>query len=308
MKKIELKDSGLVLEPLTHTYHDASGNFYQGVTGTLIQRAFPNLYAGVSDEILEHAAHRGTVAHENIEKFLMGNAVENRFNAISLASKRLLSEKGINVHAVEYIVTRGKYASPIDVIGLTSKGEVCIIDIKTTSRFMYEPVQYQTSIYKDFFERQNPGLTVKALYCLWLLIDDDFNVAEAALKELTPLDTEVIDGLIDCDEHDRPFDASVYYGNLPAECNRIERRMFELKQTVDNASSEYEQLKTGLLSLMQQHNVKSFSNSSLSLTRVLSSVRKTVDPAKLKSKYPEVFADCIRESVSKESIRINFKM
>ena len=95
MKKIELKDSGLVLEPLTHTYHDASGNFYQGVTGTLIQRAFPNLYAGVSDEILEHAAHRGTVAHENIEKFLMGDAVENRFNAISLASKRLLSENGI---------------------------------------------------------------------------------------------------------------------------------------------------------------------------------------------------------------------
>lgn len=308
MKKIELKDSGLVLEPLTHTYHDASGNFYQGVTGTLIQRAFPNMYAGVPDDILEQAAHRGTVAHENIEKFLMGDAVENRFKAISLASRRLLSENGITAHAVEYIITRGKYASPIDIVGLTSKGEVCIIDIKTTSRFMYEPVQYQTSIYKDFFERQNPGLTVKSLYCLWLHIDEEFNVASAALKELTPVDTEVIDGLIDCDKHDRPFDASVYYGDLPAECRRIERRMYELRQTAENATSEYDQLKAGLLSLMQQHNVKSFSNSSLSLTRVLPSVRRTVDPARLKKEYPEVFADCIRESVSKESIRINFKI
>ena len=84
--------------------------------------------------------------------------------------------------------------------------------------------------------------------------------------------------------------------------------MYELRQTAENATSEYDQLKAGLLSLMQRHNVKSFSNETLTLTRVLSSVRRTVDPARLKKEYPEVFADCIRESVSKESIRINFKI
>ena len=63
---IELKKSQVVFNEENHTYHLNEVEL-QGITSTLIKRAFPDKYADVPEEVLAEAARRGTELHKEIE-------------------------------------------------------------------------------------------------------------------------------------------------------------------------------------------------------------------------------------------------
>lgn len=307
MEKIKLRQSPVILDKLTHTYW-LGDLMLQGVTSTLIPRVFPNTYSGVSEDVLEHKAKLGTNGHQAIENSINGVPVEGMYQQIVDTFNRLFAQQHITPVAAEYIVSdETTYASPVDIVGINESNEMCIIDTKFTHKLMEDHVQYQTSIYKKFFEMQNPGIEVRHLYVLWIKIDEFYNVLDSALKELKPIAPEVIDNLIECDLNDIPFDVTQTFGNLPQKVADVEEYMRKLAYEIEAKQNEYNSIKEGLIKLMEEFDVKSYTSEHIRLTRVVPKPKEIFDTKKFKADNPELAKEYIKTTIAKPSIRITFK-
>lgn len=308
-KRIQLQPSRVYFDELTHTYiREDDNRILKGITGTLLRRAFPDTYADIPEDVLQHAAERGTAVHKAIEAQVQDEWFNPDLIDVVRTARELLSQRGLTVIAVEYVVTDGEnYASPIDLVCTDKKGELCIVDIKTTSSRMYEHVQLQTSIYKVFLERQNPGLTAARTFCLWLRVNDGFDVLESDLFEMRPVDKEYIDHLIECDLADEVFDITRFYGNLPTTLRDAEEYMKALDQLLKEKKEEYDKIKSGLLALMSERDIKSFDSGRTKLTRVLPQVRTSFDTEAFKKDHPDLYDEYMTKVVvTKESLRITY--
>ena len=63
-------------------------------------------------------------------------------------------------------------------------------------------------------------------------------------------------------------------------------------------------MKEYLLKAMQDHNVKKWQTERIQIVRKAASVRVTVDSAKLKKNFAEVYEQCKKESKTAESLQI----
>ena len=68
-KEIKLVTSEVVFFEDSHQYFLGEKEL-QGVTSTLIPKAYPGTYMGIDQETLENAAARGTLMHKVIEGYL----------------------------------------------------------------------------------------------------------------------------------------------------------------------------------------------------------------------------------------------
>ena len=68
MKEIKLKTSKVKFIEETHQYFLGKKEL-KGITGTLINRAFPNTYKGIPENVLMKAAERGGMIHQAFELF-----------------------------------------------------------------------------------------------------------------------------------------------------------------------------------------------------------------------------------------------
>lgn len=310
MKKPKLQESKVYFDRLTHTYlRESDDKVLKGITDTLIRRAFPTTYEDIPEDVLRHAAERGTYVHDAIE----AHAEDMRFDPTMIdvvkESDRLLSQRKFKVIATEYIVTDGEnYASPIDLLCMDKDGNLYIIDIKTTSQKMYEHVQLQCSIYKRFFEIQNLDLRISGLFCMWMHVNDGYDVLDSDLFELQPVTDEYIDNLISCDLSDETFSVEKFYGNLPAKVSEVEDYLHELDNLVREKQMEYKMIKEGLLRLMIDNNVKSFDSGHTKLTRVMPQKRVSFDEERFKSEHPDIYKDYqTKVTTMKDSIRITYR-
>lgn len=308
MKRPQLQPSGVYFDELTHTYLREDGTEMKGITKTLLERAFPGTYDDIPEDVLMHAAERGTACHKAIENFIQDKWFDQSLIDVVTEATSLLRQRSLTPIEVEYVVTNGEdYASPIDIVCTDKKGNIVIVDIKTTSRKMFEHVQLQCSIYKMFFERQNPGLEVASLFCLWIHVNDDYDVLESDMFEMRPVDSEFIEHLIECDRNDTAFDITKFYGNLPAKLFDVEVYMKELDTLVREKTEELKNIKEGLLALMVEHNIKSFDNGRTRLTRVLPQQRTSFNTDKFRKDHPDLYKEYNNKVIqTKDSIRITF--
>ena len=158
-----------------------------------------------------------------------------------------------------------------------------------------------------FFERQNPTIKVKGLYCLWLHVNDFYNVLDSDLFPLEPVNEEFIGHLMECDLADEEFDITKFYGNLPAEVKDVEKYLKELDTLVREKTDELKMIKEGLLRMMHENNVKTFDTGHTRLTRILGQKRTSFDSARFEQEHPEMFKEYLKETTTKESIRVTFK-
>lgn len=210
--------------------------------------------------------------------------------------------------ANEYIVTdKEHYASAIDITAVRDNDDLVLMDIKTTSSLDKEYVSWQLSIYKHLFYLQNPHLvgSVKGLYAIWL---PKKQYGEPAIIEVEAKDEALVSLLLDTDAKGEKF-------TLPTAAKESDLKLSEdaicevietcqaLKIAKDNDAA----LKSGLLQKMQEHNVKSFKNERILLTRVIPTDEDsyTLDTARLKEELPDVYNKYLKKkSKQKESLRI----
>ena len=301
---IELKKSPVRFDPEAHQYF-LDDKELKGVTSTLIRRAFPDKYKDIDPDVLANAARKGKELHEAIEYYDNFGMTESDDPRIA-NYERLKSEHGLTTIANEYLVSDClNYASSIDLVLQDGNGQICIADIKTTYTLDRESVELQLSIYKRFFERQNPDVKVSHLFAIWLP-NKDYSLSE--LARLKPYDDEVIDALIEADLADRPFDlVAQTYGDLPVALRSAEDEVIRIETEMKQMKARQDELKRGLYDLMEQHDIKSFASDKLQLTRVLPTTSETFDSKRFSEEHPELYKQYVKTTNRAGSLKITIK-
>ncbi|MBR1448330.1 MAG: hypothetical protein IJ588_06260 [Prevotella sp.] len=298
----ELKKSPVRFDEEKHEYWLGDRQLL-GITSTLIHRAFPDKYKGVDSEVLQNAARKGKELHNLIEyhdKFGT-DAIEHTDPRVQ-SYERLKTERGLRTIANEYLVSdEERYASSIDIVMLNQQDEICLVDIKTTWKLDRESTALQLSIYKRFFERQNPSLRVVSLFVLWLP-NKDMSLAE--MISLQPVSNDIIDALMEADIADTPFDITASYGNLPALVASAEDEIIRIEESLKQMKARQEQLKKGLYEVMEKYNVKSFVGSRVRLTRILPTQASSFDSKQFEADHPELYKQYTKTSDKKGSLKI----
>ena len=307
MERPLLNQSPVVFNAAAHTYK--LGNKYlKGVTTTLVRRAYPNTYVrpvGLSEEvwkrILDGAKAKGTAAHQAIELYEdlgVASDIPEVKNYITIKE-----DNGFVNLATEYIVSDEEhYASAIDHVWYQKEsGEIYLIDIKHTAEVHYPDVTCQLSIYKRFFEKQNPHLKVAGIALLWLRDE------KSEFKLLRPMADEVLDALIEADQKDESFDIQQHYGDLPAKFANAEEQIALLKREIDEKKKLYEELTSGLYSLMTQYGVNKFTGQKIQLTITKPSQRDGFDMECFKADHKDLWENYRTVVNVKSSLRITIK-
>ena len=300
---IELQPSGVTFIKGTHQYfRDSDGKELRGITSTLVAAAFPHDYDDIDPEVLRKAAERGTRIHEAIEDYEDKDAFSvfpelDGYIAIK-AGHHLAHERS------EYIVTDGEeFASAIDLVMTDENGGIVLADIKTTYDKHYEKVALQLSIYKRFFERQNPGKRVSKIALIWLRGD------KSEYRELHPWAEEALDALFAAVGRGETFSVTATYGDLPRLFASAEDEVARRVAVMEEAKEWLDSFKAGIYKLMEEKDVKSWKGDVVGLTRVLPTETTKFDSAAFKKDHPDLYKQYCKKTTRAGSlqIRINNK-
>ena len=296
-----LKESGVVFKEDTHQYF-LNDKELQGITSTLVHRAYPHDYDGVSDEKLAERADYGHKVHEMLE-FCITNGLTSEMPEWGLFEE-MVNAAGLTVIRCEYIVTDyERYASPIDLVMMDKEGGIWLVDLKTNFAPPVEKGTCQLSWYKKRFEEMNPEQRVVGCAIAWVRNDEKRGLLSKWIP-VVPWADEALNLLIECDKNDTPFDIQETYGNLPVKFAEVEDEVASIEKAVKSLKERQEILKKGLYALMEENNVKSWTGSRVKITRVLPQKKKTFDGKALQAEMPDVYAKFLKESESAGSLRI----
>lgn len=290
---IQLVKSKVVFDAESHRYFLGDKEL-SGITSTLIRRAFPNKYSGISEETLANAAAKGHELHEAIQNYdRFGIVQDDRID--NYAS--LKEVKGLTTIENEYLVSDEEhYASSIDIVMLNNQDEICLVDTKTTWILDRASVGLQLSIYKRFFEMQNDGLQVAHLYALWLP-NRDHDIAE--LVEVLPVSDDVLDALIKADQDDEPFS----FITVPDGYDELEIRYRQFARMKAEAEQGIEQVKAELMAMMREKNLLQIKSGNYTVSYIPEKAGKRFDSTLFKSENKELYNKYMKDSVTAAQVR-----
>ena len=281
-----------------HTYTNTDTfEMYQGITSTLLHRLFPNKYDGIPKAILDNAASRGSIVHEDIELAeSIGTTPSTQEGKNYL---KLKEAHGLNFLESEYTVSDLEhYATNIDVIYDVEENVVDIADYKTTSKFDRESVSWQLSICAYFLELNNPHVKVRKLFGIWLRGDI------AQLIEVERHNETEVKALIEADVKDEAYD---YSPAFPDYITENESSLYVLGKRIKELTEEYDAIKTEVLSKMIENNDKSFDTGRVLITLVAPSMRESFDSKKFKAENAELYSQYTKVSQTKESLKLTLR-
>lgn len=296
-----LKESGVVFKEDTHQYF-LNNKELQGITSTLVHRAFPHDYDGVSDERLTERAEYGHKVHEMLE-FCITNGLASEMAEWGLF-EQMVNDNELTFIRCEYIVTDfERYASPIDLVMMDKEGGIWLVDLKTNWKPPVEKGTCQLSWYKRRFEEMNPELRVVGCAIAWVRNDEKRGLLSKWIP-IVPWADEALDLLIECDKKDIEFDIQKTYGNLPVKFAEVEDEVANIEKAVKSLKERQDILKKGLYALMEENNVKSWTGSRVKITRVLPTTKRSFDSKAFKEAHPDLFKEFSKEGTSAGSLRI----
>ena len=315
MSKIELKKSPVIFDEGAHTY-TLDGVRLSGVTA-IVKWLFPDTYKDIPQAVLDKAAEHGSLIHKKCEQYDscgFGDDLQEVREYV-----RLKAENGLTTLENEYLVDDGKnIASSIDVVfDEDEKGCYPLADIKTTSKVHRNNVSLQLSIYAYLFEKCNKNKKAGKLYVIWLPKEQYGQAELMELNRISATDCKKIIKAYLANEDSTPY-REKYFGAkenateiepieeaLPVHLKDAEDMIIEIENSVKKLEEKKDELKKRLYELMVKHNVKKWQSERLQLIRKLDSTRESVDTAKVKKMYPDVYKECLKVSKVKGSLTIN---
>ena len=333
-KTIQLNDSGVLFNREEHTY-ELNGKFLSGITEMLQRQLFPDEFDGVPEEAIQQAARYGTEVHESIEQFdsfWTNDGTQEVADYIDICTTNgLIHERS------EYTVTDGmNWASNIDKVFRKSDAVFDIADVKTYGTMTpekQEKARWQLSIYAYLFETLNPNATVGKLYIIHLrnqlsiyaylfetlnpnatvgklyiihlrnkLKKDGTTDHIANLIEVDRIPSEVCKKLLDTDLAGEIFENPY---DIPADIAEQEDEIRHLIQTKKEVEERLNELKSEILSRMEETQARSWNTETMKLTRKLPSTRYSFDLNRFKSNHPEFnYDDYMKKSTVGSSLLI----
>lgn len=292
---IELKKSPVVFNYEEHTYHLGDREL-QGITSTLIRRAFPDKYKDVDPEVLANAARKGHELHTAIE-FYENIGDDKGDDRIKLYAK-LKDDYKLTTLATEYLVSDEEhYASSIDLVLQNINGQLFLADIKTTYNLDKASTGLQLSIYKRLFELQNPGVKVDAIFAIWLP-NRDHTIAD--FVQLSVVDDETIDELIKADLADKPYD----YPLIPDDWYIWENMYTAAVDMKAMAEQHIEKAKEKMRETMLKANLSCVKTANCTVSYIPARKTKRFDSATFKKENADLYNSYMKETDTAEQVRV----
>ncbi len=296
-----VRNKRVFFEPQTHTYLLDGEEVLLGVTELMKLHDLGADYKGISDETLKKAAAEGTALHNEIESYESGEAI--------LISPFLqqYQKLGLRCIATEYLVSDNQtVASKIDGVYEGEKG-VILVDYKFTQKYHRAALEAQLSIYKVLFERQNPGVPVEGLYCLW---GDKKSLKIKGLIPVNDIGAEWVDELIACEREGRVFidtreapeAALVLSDEEVADVLAKAIEVEKLKKTTEALEEVLKGYYGKVRDYMLQHNLTEMAAPGGKFTLKAAYTRTSIDSAKLKKVAPELATQCAKTTTVAASV------
>ena len=288
MKRIELKDSGVVFNAEDHTYL-LGEKYLSGVTPVLQRQFFPTEFEGIPGHIVDAAAEYGTEVHISCEDF---DANWNNDGTQEVADYiQICKDYSLTHEASEYTVTDGKeYASQIDKVYRVSDDTFDLGDIKTYGQMTDDKLQkarWQLSIYAYLFELQNKKAKVRNLFVIHLRNKQKKDGSWDHISEIifvNRIQSDICEDLLATDLKGEQV-ANPY--GIPEEYKSQETIIRDLIQTKAAIEEKLNGIKAKILADMTAKNVKTWATETMRLTRKLPSQRSSFNLALFKTDHPE---------------------
>lgn len=277
-----------------HVYTASDGHTLIGVTELMKRHGLSPDYGGISKDVLEKAAARGTAIHQLLQDYDDGKAV------IEDENLKAYKALGLKVHCSEYLVSDNEIvATFIDKV----LDDCSLADVKSTSSVHRRPLEWQLSIGAYLFELQNPGKKVPHLYCIHV------RDGKAKLIEVNRIPDEAVERLLECErcgvvysDNPAPADAALALEEqavvLAEQLDQIARLKLAIKET-EQASAELQQR---LYDYMTENNLDEMACELGTFVRKAPYTKKALDSARLKKEKPELYEQYLKESEVKGSI------
>lgn len=301
-KTITLAESTVLFNEGEHTYTLGEKSL-SGITSIIHRYIFPDMYKGVSESILSAAAERGHIIHEQLQMQFMGYELDDPCQEIASFNSVMRSTKYKQI-AAEYVISDNQYvATCVDAIWHRKGNEVALVDYKTTRVLNMEYLQWQLSIEKYLFEKQNPSYKVSELFAVHMPKPVDGEPYEARIVPVKPLPEEYVLALLEAySTNAETFDNPMRHvsGEMAALLEKYRENEIALKEA-EAVLNAYKETKQDILAILKQQmddgGMKEWSNQdgSIKMTRKADSIRRIFNIDTLKKNCPEFPEEWLHE-------------
>ena len=267
------------------------------VTQLLQKHKITPSYDAVDKELLRVASERGTLIHEEVEKWIESGEsgfteeaerICDYLNSTADRDSQIISEQ---------IVANDIVAGRFDVLYTHAK-KLVLTDIKTGNTKHLYGWTWQLSLYKYLYEKMY-GKEINSLEILWA--NGDLTVIPCEY-----VGDEKIENLLKAEREGRLI-SDVDLGVSEEELEDLTELMEEIKAKEDELKllkDMVDSVKTVLYGTMEKEGIKTVDRGNLKITYVAPSCRTSVDSKKLEKEEPEIYKKYVKTTTVEGSIKI----
>ena len=293
----------VIFDAETHTYtlvneKGKKVNDLVSVTQLLKKHGLSPDYSAVDESVLNAKAERGSVIHEELEKYINDGEIGFTNELTQFIAKA--NEMLLKPIKSEFIVHNEEIAGTVDVIGTVGANALPFIgDFKTTAVLHKDSIAWQLSLYAYL-----SGEIYEKYFAIHFPNEDTCKIVE-----IQPIAESEIVRLLECERNSELFERKTLELTF-SESEKIVMIQNELKSLNDRKKQLEEQeseFKEMLIAKMEETGVKSIDNDYFKITYVAPSQRETIDSARLKREHPDLAVEYTKTSLVKASVRITLK-
>ena len=267
------------------------------VTQLLQKHKITPSYDSVDKELLRVASERGTLIHEEVEKWIESG--EGGFTEEAERICDYLFERADEKSQIisEQMVANDVVAGRFDVLYTHAK-KLVLTDIKTGNTKHLYGWTWQLSLYKYLYEKMY-GKEINSLEILWA--NGDLTVIPCEY-----VGDEKIENLLKAEREGRLI-SDVDLGVSEEELEDLTELMEEIKAKEDELKllkDMVDSVKTVLYGTMEKEGIKTVDRGNLKITYVAPSSRTSVDSKKLEKEEPEIYKKYVKTTTVAGSIKI----
>lgn len=275
-------------------------------------------YSGISASKLKNASKKGKEVHKDLELILNEKDYEPKTEQGKNFAKWVKEnlDCGVGEQMLAYRHNEMIIAGTADVMGFLKDGTPIVADHKNTSQFHREYVTWQVNLL-DYFARRIGTERVngkplnwqgaKKFYCFHY----DTKSGELTVYELEKIDDEEIVELLMCEYRGEIYQRKelVIEKELALELEKIERYIAKVEKQKKNAETHAKELRQQLMQAMEKQGIKTWESPSkrVQATYVYERDDLILDGAKLKAKFPQVYADCLKNKHTNAFIKMKVR-
>ena len=267
------------------------------VTQLLQKHKITPSYDAVDKELLRVASERGTLIHEEVEKWIESGECGFTEEAEKICDF-LFERADENTKILsEQMVANDVVAGRFDVLYTHAK-KLVLTDIKTGNTKHLFGWSWQLSLYKYLYEKMY-GKEIDSLEILWA--NGDLTVIPCEY-----VGDDKIENLLNAEREGRLI-SDVDLGVSEEELEDLQELLEEIdkkKEELNVMEGKVKKIKNILYGTMKKNGVKTVDRNKLKITYVAPSTRTSVDSKKLQKEEPEIYKKYVETTTVAGSIKI----